>query len=85
MRKDPSRELTKDQCLAALQIFNNYSHSEENLERIQDVLIEVLQTAILGLSEVEHYFSHQGRKLELPRELRGKKYIYVRVGEDDED
>jgi hypothetical protein len=77
-RKDPASYLTKDECDAALEIFNNPKHSEKNLEIIWPKLPEILQTAILGMSEVEHYFSHTGQKLELPKDLTEQRFIYLR-------
>ncbi len=68
-RKDPASHLEKVHCEAAFEVFNHDQHLESNLEIIWPVLPEILQSAILGLSEVEHYFSHRGQKLEIPREL----------------
>jgi hypothetical protein len=33
---------------------------------------------MLGMSEVEHYFSYTGQKLELPKEVSEQRYIYLR-------
>ncbi|KIN08817.1 hypothetical protein OIDMADRAFT_23570 [Oidiodendron maius Zn] len=68
-RKDPAKSLNKDQCNAALEIFSNYQLATQNLEIIWPVLPEVLQSVILGMLEVEHYFSYTSQKLELPKEI----------------
>jgi hypothetical protein len=49
------------------------------LEVIYPVLLDVLQTVILGMSEVEHYFSKLGQKLDFPELLKDKQYIYLRA------
>jgi hypothetical protein len=77
-RKDPAKALNKEQCTAALDIFNNYQHAERNLQVIWPVLPEVLQSVILGMSEVEQYFSHRGQKLELAKDVTEQRYIYLR-------
>ena len=77
-KKDPAKSLDKKQCVAALEIFNNYQHAERNLQIIWPVLPEVLQSVILGLSEVEQYFSYRGQKLELPKDIAEQRYIYLR-------
>ena len=77
-KKDPAKSLNKEQCIAALEIFNNYQHAERNLQIIWPVLPEVLQSIILGMSEVEQYFSYRGQKLELPKDLAEQRYIYLR-------
>jgi len=46
---------------------------------IAPVLLEVFQTAILGMSEVEHYFSKLGQKLDFPELLKDKRHIYLRT------
>lgn len=76
-KKDPARVLSKEHCDAALEIFNNYNHSEKNLAIIEPVMLEVLQSAILGMCEVEHYFSYSGQKLDFPKELYVRDYIYI--------
>jgi hypothetical protein len=73
------------ECLTALRIFNSYHPDKDDLAIIYPVLLEILQTLILGMAEVEHYFAHQAQKLELPRVLMDKKYVYVRTGDDDVD
>jgi hypothetical protein len=78
LKKHPARVLTKEQCTAALKIFNNIRHSIENLETIWPVFPQILQTLILGMFEVEHYFSNIGQNLEFPKELEAKQYIYLR-------
>jgi hypothetical protein len=55
-----------------------YSHSDKNREIIWPVFREVIQTLVLGVSEVEHYFSYTGQKLELPPDLDDKRYVYLR-------
>jgi len=77
-KKDPASYLNKEQCEAAFEIFNHDLHFPPNLEIVWPVFPEILQTAILGLSEVEHYFSYTGQKLDLPRELANQKYVYLR-------
>ncbi|PVH79076.1 hypothetical protein DL98DRAFT_655650 [Cadophora sp. DSE1049] len=77
-KKDPASYLSKEQCEVAFEIFNHDQHFPPNLEIIWPVFPEILQAAILGLSEVEHYFSYTGQKLDLPRELVEQKYIYLR-------
>jgi hypothetical protein len=52
---------------------------------IWPVLPEVLQSLILGMAEVEHYFSHTGQKLDLPRVLIEKRHIYLRKCSSDSD
>jgi hypothetical protein len=79
MKKDPAKSLDKKQCIAALEIFNNYQHAERNLQIIWPVLPEVLQSVILGMSEVEQYFSYRGQKLELPKDIAEQRYIYLRA------
>lgn len=79
LKKDAAKRLSAKQCDAALEIFNNHKHSEENLEVIHPVLLDVLQTVILGMSEVEHYFSKLGQKLDFPELLKDKRYIYLRA------
>ncbi|KAH7400358.1 hypothetical protein BKA64DRAFT_480547 [Cadophora sp. MPI-SDFR-AT-0126] len=82
-KKDPASYLTKEQCEAAFEIFNHDQHFPPNLDIIRPVFPEILQTAILGLSEVEHYFSYTGQKLDLPRELADQKYVYLRQCDDE--
>ncbi|KAH7364793.1 hypothetical protein BKA65DRAFT_144572 [Rhexocercosporidium sp. MPI-PUGE-AT-0058] len=77
-RKDPASYLTEAQCEAAFEIFNHNTHFTPNLEIIWPVLPEILQTLILGVSEVQQYFQHVGRKLEIPQNLSEQKYIYLR-------
>lgn len=48
-------------------------------------MLEVLQTVILGMSEVEHYFSRLGQKLHFPEALQGKRRIYLRTCAADGD
>lgn len=84
-RKDPAKALDKTQCVAALEIFNNYQHADRNLHTIWPVLPEVLQSVILGISEVEHYFSYKGQKLELPKDFVAHQYIYLRQCSKDID
>lgn len=81
--KKPAKALTEEQCSAALELFNNYQHKEQNLQIIWPVLPEVLQCLILGMSEVEQYFSYRGQKLELPKEVAEQRYIYLRTCSKD--
>jgi hypothetical protein len=83
LRKDPARKLSREQCEAALEIFNNYKLSNENFELIRPVLLEVMQTAILGLSEDEHYFSHIGQRLDFPEVLKNKRGVFLRSCDAD--
>ncbi|KAG4434296.1 hypothetical protein IFR05_010209 [Cadophora sp. M221] len=82
-RKDPASYLTKEQCEAAFEIFNHDVHFVPNLEIIWPVLPEILQTLILGVSEVQHYFQRIGKKLEIPQALAEQKYIYLRQCDRD--
>ena len=84
-KKDPAKDLTKEQCLATFEIFSNFRHSTENLEMIWPVLPEVLQSLILGMAEVEHYFSYTGQKLDLPKVLTEKRHFYLRKCPSDID
>ncbi|KAE9376205.1 hypothetical protein N431DRAFT_543466 [Stipitochalara longipes BDJ] len=77
-QKTPAKALNKEQCIAALEIFQNYQHKEQNLQIIWPVLPEVLQCLVLGMSEVEHYFAYRGQKLEVPKEVVEQRYIYLR-------
>ena len=61
-----------------MEIFSNYQPLDANLAIVEPVLIPILQTTVLGVSEVEHYFSQIGRRLEFPPVLERKKYIYLR-------
>jgi hypothetical protein len=77
-RKDPAKTLEETPCVAALEIFNNYTHSQANLDMLRGpVLIAVLQTAILGMCEVEHYFERLVRKLDLLGEIETKEFVYL--------
>jgi len=84
-KKEPAKSLNKPQCIAALEIFNSHQHSNRNLQIIWPVLPEILQSLILGMSEVEHYFSYTGKKLELPVDFAEKRYIYLRRCTKDMD
>lgn len=40
---------------------------------MRPVLLQVLQTLILGLAEVERYFTQQGQQIKLPEGLKDRK------------
>ena len=61
-----------------MEIFSSYQPLDANLATVMPVIVPILQTIILGISEVEHYFSQIGRKIEFPPVLERKKYIYLR-------
>jgi hypothetical protein len=72
-KKMPAKAFSKEQCIAAFEIFNTIQHSQSNLQIIWPVLTEILQSLILRMLEVEHYFSYIGKKLELPVDVTEQK------------
>lgn len=77
--------LTKEQCIAAMQVFHNMGINEDQKRILEPSLREVLLRVCVGLAAVLDYTDCHERKLVVPELLQGDKIVYLRDCYVDEE